>query len=351
MLFTAKRIARHLDRLEPRRRAMVRNGIIILLLWITCMGLILTTNPEPIVMVFFGLFIPFAILFYTAAHNLFKRARTAKYPFISFLLRSLLYLATAIVPFGIILLLLLNDPEAATSYAALNAIFQLFITTPVAWYWYKRQSKGEETITGLQKELGQSEASFDFLRSQINPHFLFNALNTIYGTALQENAVRTSEGIEKLGDMMRFMLEENMKEKIPLVKELQYLDDYIALQKLRIGSNPAVTIEADIVQQPSSLSIAPMLLIPFVENAFKHGISFRQSSFITIGLELKDHSLLFEVSNSKPIKDRNDPEKERGGIGLTNVRQRLQLLYPNRHQLIIKEKDQAFLVHLTLQLQ
>jgi LytS/YehU family sensor histidine kinase len=94
-----------------------------------------------------------------------------------------------------------------------------------------------------------------------------------------------------------------------------------------------------------------MLLIPFVENAFKHGISFQQPSFIKIDLALKGKSLFFEVSNSRPMQKGNDPEKVRGGIGLTNTRQRLRLLYPNRHQLTIQEKENEFMVQLMLELE
>src|SRR6476661_4002074 len=150
--------------------------------------------------------------------------------------------------------------------------------------------------------------------------------------------------------MMRFMLEENMKKKIALAKELQYLHNYIELQQLRIGSHPSVRIEAAIEQDAPSLTIAPMLLIPFVENAFKHGISYRQPSFIKIILELKGHSLFFEVRNSRHVQNENDPEKDRGGIGLTNTRQRLGLLYPNRHQLSIRENENEFQVQLMLEL-
>src|SRR6476619_3768545 len=128
MIYTAKRIARLLDRLPPKRRAMVRNSILIILLWITCMGLILTTNPDRVVMLFFGLFIPFAILFHTASHSIFIKARLAKKPFLSFLLRSLIYLILSFIPFAFVLFLLLNDPEAAISNALVNAIFQLFLT-------------------------------------------------------------------------------------------------------------------------------------------------------------------------------------------------------------------------------
>jgi LytS/YehU family sensor histidine kinase len=205
-------------------------------------------------------------------------------------------------------------------------------------------------VVVLQKELGQSNASFDFLRSQINPHFLFNALNTIYGTALQEKAERTSEGIEKLGDMMRFMLQENMQEKISLVRELDYLNNYIALQKLRTDINPGIRIETLIAPPLHTIEIAPMLIIPFVENAFKHGISFREPSHIKVNLEMKDNTLYFDVYNSRHPKPEIDPEKDHTGIGLENVKQRLNLLYLNKHELIIRETGKEFFVHLTIEL-
>ena len=99
-----------------------------------------------------------------------------------------------------------------------------------------------------------------------------------------------------------------------------------------------------------TIQIAPMLLIPFVENAFKHGISFREPSHIKITLEVKNNTLYFDVANSKHIKQENDPEKDKSGIGLNNVKQRLQLLYKDRHELIVRETGKDFFVHLTLQL-
>jgi LytS/YehU family sensor histidine kinase len=202
----------------------------------------------------------------------------------------------------------------------------------------------------LKKELGHSNANLDLLRSQINPHFLFNALNTIYGTAIQEKAERTSEGIEKLGDMMRFMLQENMQEKISLAREIEYLNNYISLQKLRTDSHPAIQIQTCIQDHVYTHQIAPMLLIPFVENAFKHGISFREPSHIKITLEIKDKTLYFDVYNSKHVRPENDPEKDKSGIGLENVKQRLKLLYPTRHEMIIRETGKDFFIHLTIQL-
>jgi two-component system LytT family sensor kinase len=152
---------------------------------------------------------------------------------------------------------------------------------PVSWFTFKsRQIKIAEEIKTLKTELGQSDASLNLLKSQINPHFMFNALNTLYGTALQENAGRTGEGIQKLGDMMRFMLHENMKDKIALARDIEYLNSYILLQKLRTSSSKDIVITTEVEHTANNLQIAPMLLIPFVENAFKHGISLINHSFI-----------------------------------------------------------------------
>ena len=190
----------------------------------------------------------------------------------------------------------------------------------------------------------------DFLRSQINPHFLFNALNTLYASALIENAEKTSDGIQKLGDMMRFMLHENVQDKISLTRDVDYLENYIALQKLRTSRSADIVIDTQIDEQLNNLQITPMLLIPFVENAFKHGISLQHPSYIKVTLQTKDKTLYFDVHNSIHIKPDTDPEKFKSGIGLQNVKQRLALLYPEKHELIIRESAKEFFIHLTMQL-
>jgi len=232
----------------------------------------------------------------------------------------------------------------------LNAICLICVTTPSAWYIYKHKFEKLSEIQMLKTELGKSDANLNFLKSQINPHFLFNALNTLFGTALQENAERTGEGIQKLGDMMRFMLHENTQDKISLTREVEYLNNYIDLQKLRTSRSGDIRIDTNIEEQLNNLQITPMLLIPFIENAFKHGISLQQPSYIKITLQTKESTLYFDVSNSIYIKSDNDPEKLKSGIGLENVKQRLSLLYYGKHELMIRETAKEFFVHLTLQL-
>jgi LytS/YehU family sensor histidine kinase len=132
--------------------------------------------------------------------------------------------------------MLITLPEIkAAIFAIIPAIyaFEAAIIIPVSWWIYQARHNRKLEVHGLKTALDHSEAGLDFLRWQINPHFLFNALNTLYGTALQEKASATGEGIQKLGDMMRFMLHDNVMEHIPLDKEIAYLQNYIALQRLR----------------------------------------------------------------------------------------------------------------------
>ena len=174
----------------------------------------------------------------------------------------------------------------------------VFGVTPVSLFFYRYRKDSILRFRGLEIALDQSEADLQFLRSQINPHFLFNSLNTLYGTALQENAHRAAEGIQKLGDMMRFMLHENHQEKIPMYKEIEYLKNYIDLQMLRTQSSPDILITSEIDGSGCDHMIAPMLLIPFVENAFKHGISLKDRSWVNIKLQCDTKGVLFEVRNS-----------------------------------------------------
>jgi two-component system LytT family sensor kinase len=147
------------------------------------------------------------------------------------------------------------------------------------------------------------------------------------------------------------MLQENVQEKIPLVRDLEYLNNFIALQRLRTDINPNIKIQIFIQQDVNpALQIAPMLLIPFIENAFKHGISLREESIIRVSMELKESILYFDVFNTKHIRSENDPEKNSNGIGLMNVKQRLQLVYSGKHELVIRETTNDYFVHLVITL-
>lgn len=240
----------------------------------------------------------------------------------------------------------IHESEIAFLY---SWAFQLFIVTPLTWLYYQFNKDKILHLRVVEKELAKSKTDLQFLRSQINPHFLFNALNTMYGMALQENAERTAEGIQRLGDMMRFMLHENNLDFIQMSKEIDYLKNYIALQKLRTQASPEVIIEDNIDEQSCNHKIAPMMLIPLVENAFKHGISLKERSWIKINLTCTEKNILFEVRNSMHEKPANDPEKEKSGIGLKNVVERLKLIYPGKFQLSVNGDGKEFFVQISIE--
>jgi len=225
---------------------------------------------------------------------------------------------------------------------------QLFIITPLTWIYFTYNKQNILQLRIAETALQQSKADLQFLRSQVNPHFLFNTLNTLYGTALQEKADRTAEGVQMLGEMMRFMLHENHLDFIPMQKEINYLKNYIALQKLRIQASKDIAISDNIEAGNCNHRIAPMLLIPLVENAFKHGISLQQKSWITINLTCNNTAIVFEVSNSVHSKQTVDTEKDKSGIGLNNVSERLKLIYKNRFDLSVTSTDAVFTVRLSL---
>lgn len=183
-----------------------------------------------------------------------------------------------------------------------------------------------------QRDLEQEKlrAELTALKHQINPHFLFNVLNSLYGLAFRNDDEPTAEGIAKLSLLMRYMLYESNDTEVLLEKEIEYLENYISLQKLRLDGHTELIFE--VKGSVVGKSIVPMLLIPFVENAFKFGISTVRKSFVHIYLVISDHELTFETQNS--IHEVNTPVEDGiGGIGLENVRKRLELLYPGKYTL------------------
>lgn len=243
-----------------------------------------------------------------------------------------------------------NNQYVGFSGAFFTALVMFFVATPAGWWWYHHQLQRQASMQVLEEKLGHSTAQLDQLRTQINPHFLFNALNTVYALALAENAEKTADSIDKISDMMRFMLRDNQEAFIPLHKDLNYVNNYVEIQRMRLGSHPAIDLQSNLPDHTDpTLTIAPMLFIPFVENAFKHGISLQAHTYIHLHIVAEGGKLTFSCSNS--THDRiwlNDPEQHNHGIGLQNVKERLKLLYPDRHLLSITENDHSYTVELTL---
>jgi two-component system LytT family sensor kinase len=186
-------------------------------------------------------------------------------------------------------------------------------------------------------------AEVNFLKSQINPHFLFNTLNGIYSQA-HAKSENTEHSILKLSDLLRYVLYESGEERVELSKDIQYLNNYIDLQKIRLSSK--IKIEYDVNGETKGKQIAPLLLITFVENAFKHGISYSNPSTVKISISIFEQTLTMLVSN--PVVETNSFAD--GGLGLKNVTRRLDLLYPSKYWLDIVHNDNLHIVNLKINL-
>jgi len=210
--------------------------------------------------------------------------------------------------------------------------------------FYSISFKSERKALALEVEKLNLER--DFLKAQLNPHFLFNTLNNLYGLSLR-NDEHTPEVITQLSEMMRYTLYESNTELVPLEKELQYLQNYVKLEKMRYKQDANIVCEVH-EEQVNGQMIAPLLTFTFVENAFKYGLKRRHEGFISILILITHNSFYFSVKNDKPETKKIS---ELGGIGIDNARKRLQLLYPSRHTLSIVDTGNTFSVELTINLE
>lgn len=224
-------------------------------------------------------------------------------------------------------------------WAVTPVLFVTAISTGYGFIFYlisQEKAKQEEQQERLKSELS-------FLRSQISPHFIFNILNSIVYLIRSKSELAEPVTI-KLSELMRYMLYESNDTQVVLEKELDYLKNYVELQKIRFEED--VDIQLHIVGNAGSHQIEPMLMIPFVENAFKHGVGMIANPIIDIHLRLDDDKLVFSVRNK--IAPELEEKDSSSGIGLRNVKRRLELLYPHTHQLSIQQENGWFLVELIL---
>ncbi|QYA26131.1 hypothetical protein G3I01_11595 [Gramella sp. MT6] len=191
-----------------------------------------------------------------------------------------------------------------------------------------------------------SEAQLRLLMAQVQPHFMFNTLNNIYSQA-QEESPKSAKMILELSHILRYILDEGKKEKVPLENELQMVVDYLNLEKIRYDKK--LDLHYDLPDNVGDKSIAPLLLLPLVENCFKHGASkMINKPWINIKAELKQDTFYIKLMNGR--KDKVIPGEKRPGTGIENVRRRLELLYPGRHIFEIKEEPDVFIVDLSVDL-
>ena len=207
--------------------------------------------------------------------------------------------------------------------------------------FYFKTRDDQKKLLRLEKE--NLEQQLEYLKYQINPHFFMNTLNNIHAL-VDIDAEKAKSTILELSKMMRFILYEGDKQGVPLTREFDFIRNYITLMELRYTDK--VQIRVNLPQQAPDRLIPPLMLITFIENAFKHGISYQHPSFIDIMVDVQDDRLHFTCNNSKAEK--SNPEK--GGVGLTNVRQRLKLLYDNNYTLHIQDNPDTYQVQLTIPL-
>lgn len=204
--------------------------------------------------------------------------------------------------------------------------------------FYKRDKISKET------EAQRTETELQFLKAQLNPHFLFNSLNSVY-SLVRNKSNDASEAVLTLSELMRYMLYEANQEIVPLSKEITYIKNYVSLQLLRLSNGEDVKLS--IKGEYEKKNIYPLLLISFIENAFKYGTDFRGVTDIQIKIEVIDSTLTFMVSNIIGVYRKN---RDNSGVGLSNIKNRLKLLYPDLHTLDIREENGRYIVNLTLTL-
>lgn len=233
----------------------------------------------------------------------------------------------------------------SSRFAIMNAMSATFISSFIAMLkfledWFQLEATRQEVINE------KLSAELRFLKAQINPHFLFNTLNNLYYLAYTQSP-NTTEVIAKLSQMMRYMIYDSNHQKVPLNKELEYMQNYISLENLRL--NEQIPIRFEIEGNAEQVLITPLILITFLENAFKHGVGNNNpNAWVSIGLKVSRNTCIYTVENSKLPVQQHPGEKS--GIGLQNVRRRLELSYPAQYELIEEDRKESYFVQLKLDL-
>jgi two-component system LytT family sensor kinase len=223
---------------------------------------------------------------------------------------------------------------------AMTSVFLVFFS--LGMRVLERHSQTEKLQKELEKEKLNSELAF--LKNQISPHFFFNTLNNIY-SLISINAEDSQKAVLRLSKLMRYLLYDSENGNTKLSNEIDFMNNYIDLMKLRMSSK--ISLKVTFPEKYDDINIPPLIFIPFIENAFKHGISYREKSFIDIGLTENQGSLLFRCANSV-VKSRDENNSEHAGIGLENVTKRLNLLFPGKHEIKINKSDTEYEVLLQI---
>jgi len=234
-----------------------------------------------------------------------------------------------------------NNKSESIIVTSIILIITLFFSFIYSYIRLKTKSKEKS----LNLKLESKDSELKLLKSQVNPHFLFNTLNTLYATALEEKAPKTAECTAKLASLIRYMQEDINKDFIPLENEIKYLQDYITIQELRCAITPQIETEFVNIKNHR---ISPGLLIPFVENAFKYGIDPSKPSTLKMSVICNKNTIHFKCVNSFNENYKTYQKEQGFGIGIKNAKQRLALIYPKKHTFEVVKEDSVFSVNISI---
>lgn len=278
---------------------------------------------------------------------LFYKQRYKRYAFWAALLYAAVVFLNAVFDQLYSLSLFSTEKEPFGADIVLNiqsktVILPLSIGYGLTRQWFENQK--------IQQQVVKAELTtqLKYLKAQINPHFLFNTLNMAYASATKSNDLVTANIVEKLSGLMRYVLYESNEDTVSLEEEIRYIDDFVSLQRQRLSPDLASRVQYRVEGNWQNHTIAPLILIPFIENVFKHGILPSRKSAVAISILLRDHLLTLETKNEKSRHAM--PTGTPSGIGLNNARERLRLLYPNQHALEIDDSATSFHARLRIEL-
>ena len=293
------------------------------------------------------------ILFYTVSYKLISiyYVRKSTSLFITQITLTLLGLSIIEATLDYLLFPAYYSSENESLYGqfVVTLIFNLFILAIALGYGFiKMWLKSENQRQELKSQ--KLTAELDFLKAQVNPHVLFNMLNMAFSSATTNGDERTADIIEKISSQLRYVLYDSNTNKVSIRKEIDHIEGFVALQRMRISADIPVNISLNISTDNDNYQISPLLLIPFIENAFKYGISYDLPTEIKIDIVCRENTLRLCVSNPAVKNERNNQADSFSGIGLENVRKRLAILYPAKHILEISNNGELFIVNLTINL-
>lgn len=254
-----------------------------------------------------------------------------------------------VIDFFLMVSLYSDTPEPFFSVLITNTVVHLLYSSLALGYGFTRRwVVSEKRKQELTRE--KLTAELNFLKTQLNPHFLFNILNMAYSSASRKGDDQTADIIEKLSVLMRYMIYDSNVEKIEVEKEIDFIRNYINLQKMRFSSDLPVKVTFTVDGHYTGYRIAPLILIPFIENAFKYGVKLEQQSDIMLAMNFQNGEMEFTARNSV-YKNGQMLDSKNSGIGIKNTQKRLSILYPAKHKLSIDDNGKEFMVKLLLNLE